>query len=158
MKTIDFYNFVYNFHIPIIFGIFICSMILYGVNQLFMIIGLIITIILCILCGFYLYCPSKCEIQKYFRKHKKYILNDEERKLWYSIITKARSGYWEWLSKDDRYDSMGPWMSPHLTKEEQKLIDKIHEYYYPGDYIVDPIGAAQADYTWYSDIKSKVKI
>lgn len=49
-------------------------------------------------------------------------------------------------------------MSPYLTKEEQKLIDKIHEYYYLGDYIICHIGAAQADYVWFSDIKHKVKL
>lgn len=49
-------------------------------------------------------------------------------------------------------------MSPYLTKEEQKLLDKIHEYYYPGDYIICPIGAAQADYVWFSDIKHKVNL
>lgn len=94
----------------------------------------------------------------YFRINKKYILNDEEKKLWDSISNKAQNGYREWDAKEDKYNYMGAWMSPHLTKEEQKLIDKIHEYYYPGDYIVDPIGAAQADYVWYSDIKDKVKL
>jgi len=160
MKNIDFYNFVYSFHIPIIFGIFVCSMVLGGImnNLSFMIIGWVIAIILCIFCGFYLYHPSKKEILMYFRINKKYILNDEEKKLWDSISNKAQNGYREWDAKEDKYNYMGAWMSPHLTKEEQKLIDKIHEYYYPGDYIVDPIGAAQADYVWYSDIKDKVKL
>lgn len=158
MKNIDFYNFVYNFHIPIIFVIFFGSMILCGINQLFMIIGWITTFILCILCAFYLYWPSKNEIQMYFRQNKKYILTDEEKKLWNSITDKAQNGFQEWDAREDKYDCMGQWMSPHLTKKEQKLIDKIHEYYYPGDYIVDPIGAAQADYVWYSDIKDKVEL
>ena len=113
--------------------------------QLFMI-CLTITIMLCIFYVFYLYYHSKGEI------YKKYILNNEEKNLWGSIINKAQSGYHEWNTKEDKYDYLSPWMSPHLTKEEQKLIDKIHEYYYPGDYIIWPIGAAQADYVWYSDI------
>ena len=94
----------------------------------------------------------------YFRKYKKYILNNEDKKLWGSIINKAQSGYQEWNAKEDKYDYLCSWMSPYLTKEERKLLDKIHEYYYPGDYIIWPIGAAQADYVWYSDIKHKVKL
>lgn len=118
---------------------------------IYMMIGWVITIMLCI-------CPSKRDIQMYFRKNKKYILNNEEKKLWDSIINKAQSGYHEWNAKEDKYDYLSPWMSPHLTKEEQNLIDKIHEYYYPGDYIICPTGAAQADYVWFSDIKNKVKL
>ena len=119
--------------------------------QLFMI-GLTITIVLCIFMCFIFIALQKGEI------HKKYILNNEEKKLWGSIINKAQSGYHEWKIKEDKYDYLSPWMSPHLTKEEQNLIDKIHEYYYPGDYIIWPIGAAQADYVWYSDIKNNVKL
>ena len=119
---------------------------------IYMIIGWAIAAMLCI-CNY-----SKRDIQMYFRKNKKYILNNEEKKLWNSIINKAQSGYHEWNAKEDKYDYLSPWMSPHLTKEEQNLIDKIHEYYYPGDYIIYPIGAAQADYVWFSDIKSKVKL
>ena len=119
--------------------------------QLFMI-GLTITIMLCIFYVFYLYCSLNGET------HKKYILNNEEKKLWGSIINKAQSGYQEWNTKEDKYDYLIPGMSSYLTKEEQKLIDKIHEYYYPGDYIICPIGAAQADYVWFSDIKHKVEL
>lgn len=89
-------------------------------------------------------------------KSTKYKLSTEETILWESIQQKAQCGFSEYNSKDDKEDYMGVWMSPHLTKEEQKLIDKIHEYFYPGDYIVDPVGAAQADYMWYEDIKDKV--
>lgn len=113
---------------------------------------------LCIFYVFYLYYNSKDEIQMYFRKYKKYILNNEDKKLWGSIINKAQSGYQEWNTKEDKYDYLCSWMSPYLTKEERKLLDKIHEYYYPGDYIICPIGAAQADYIWFSDIKNKVKL
>ena len=118
---------------------------------IYMMIGWVITVMLCI-------CPSKRDIQMYFRKNKKYILNNEEKTLWDSIINKAQCGYHEWNAKEDKYDYLSPWMSPHLTKEEQNLIDKIHEYYYPGDYIICPTGAAQADYVWFLDIKNKVKL
>ena len=113
---------------------------------------------LCIFMCFIFISIQKGEIQMYFRKNKKYILNNEEKKLWDSIINKAQCGYHEWNTKEDKYDYLSPWMSPHLTKEEQNLIDKIHEYYYPGDYIIFPTGAAQADYVWFLDIKNKVKL
>ena len=80
----------------------------------------VIIVMLCI-------CHSKRDIQMYFRKHKKYILNNEEKKLWDSIINKAQSGYHEWNAKEDKYDYLSPWMSPHLTKEEQNIIDKISQ-------------------------------
>ena len=67
-------------------------------------IGLTITIMLCIFYVFYLYYNSKDEIQMYFRKYKKYILNNEDKKLWGSIINKAQSGYQEWNTKEDKYD------------------------------------------------------
>ena len=87
-----------------------------------------------------------------------YTLKGNEIELWTSIVRKAKEGYNEFIEeckKDDKYYGW-PWMSPHLTTDERALIDKIHEYFYPGDYIVDPIGGAQADYAWYDDIKNKV--
>ena len=91
-------------------------------------------------------------------KRSKYKLTGEEAILWVSIANKAANGYYEFCAeceKDDKYYGW-PWMSPCLTTDERALIDKIHEYFYPGDYIVDPIGGAQADYAWYNDIKNKV--
>lgn len=86
-----------------------------------------------------------------------YILSPEEAILWDSIQQKAIQGYNEFCEeceKDENY--MGwPWMSPCLTREEDELVTKIHEYFYPGDYIVDPISASQAAYAWYNDIKNK---
>lgn len=88
-----------------------------------------------------------------------YQLTDKEGILWDSITKKADKGYSEFCEeckKDNHY--MGwPWVSPYLTTEENNLLNKIHEYFYPGDYIVDPISARQADYIWYEDIKYKVK-
>jgi len=88
----------------------------------------------------------------------KYKLSKDETRIWNSIQIKAAKGYDEFCEeciKDKNYWGW-PWVSPGLIKEEQELIRKIHEYFYPGDYIVDPIGCAQADYAWYSDIKNKI--
>ena len=91
-------------------------------------------------------------------KDSKYKLTGAEAILWDSIANKAANGYSEFCvecEKDDKYYGW-PWMSPGLTTDERALIDKIHEYFYPGDYIVDPICGAQADYAWYEDIKNKI--
>ena len=89
-------------------------------------------------------------------KSTKYKLSIEETILWKSIQQKAQNGFVEYNSKDDKENCMGCWVSPKLTKEESELLDKIHEYFYPGDYIVDPVGASQANYIWYEDVKDKV--
>ena len=89
-------------------------------------------------------------------KSSTYKLSIEEAILWKSIQQKAQNGFVEYNSKDDKENYMGCWVSPKLTKEESELLYKIHEYFYPGDYIVDPIGAAQANYMWYEDVKDKV--
>lgn len=86
------------------------------------------------------------------------IRNQEEKAMWDNIVKKAKRGFqefWEECEKDPDYMSW-PWMSPCLTKEESELLNKIHEYFYPGDYIVDPIGCAQADYAWYEDVKDRI--
>lgn len=89
------------------------------------------------------------------------MLSSEEAILWDSITKKASKGYYEFCEqckKDDNYNVSWPWMSPYLTKEEDELITKIHEYFYPYDYIVDPISASQAAYAWYDEIRHKVKM
>ena len=91
-------------------------------------------------------------------KSSKYKLSIKEGILWKSIQQKAQNGFIEYNSKNDKENCMGCWVSPKLTKEESQLLDKIHEYFYPGDYIVDSVGGAQANYIWYEDIKDKVKI
>lgn len=97
-------------------------------------------------------------LNKSVNKSSTYNLSIKETILWKSIQQKAQNGFVEYNSKNDKEDCMGCWMSPHLTKEEHKLLDKIHEYFYPGDYIVDSVGGGQADYMWYKDIKDKVII
>lgn len=86
------------------------------------------------------------------------IRDNEEKTMWNNIVKKAECGYqefWRECEKDPNYMSW-PWMSPGLTKEESELLDKIHEYFYPGDYIVDPICASQANYMWYEDVKNRI--
>ena len=127
-------------------------------NLVFVMITLYMIIVCAIAAIMLCVCHSKHDIQMYFRKHKKYILNNEEKKLWGSIINKAQSGYHEWNAKEDKYDYLSPWMSPHLTKEEQNLIDKIHEYFYGEHwYITMPISASQCYYQMFYDIKDKIK-
>lgn len=87
-----------------------------------------------------------------------YTLKDEEKELWNSIVEKAERGYqefWEECKKDPDYMSW-PWMSPGLTKEESDFIETLHYKIFGLDYIVDPIGCAQADYAWYNDIKNRI--
>lgn len=91
-------------------------------------------------------------------KDQKYKLTSEEAILWDSIQQKAVQGYNEFCEeceKDENY--MGwPWMSPNVTREEDELITKIHEHFYPDDCIVDPISVSQAAYAWYDETKNKV--
>lgn len=71
---------------------------------------------------------------------------------------KAERGYkefWRECEKDINYMDW-PWMSPGLTKEESEFIEKLHYKFFGNDYIVDPIGCAQADYMWYEDIKDRI--
>ena len=100
------------------------------------------------------------DIKSQIRKYKQYTLTDEETQLWESIKQKANNGYSEFCEeckKDSNYMSW-PWMSPKLTVEERALVDKIHAVYFGKDYyLTDPIGASQADWTFYDDIKDKVK-
>lgn len=87
-----------------------------------------------------------------------YTLKGNEIELWESIIKKAECGYqefWEECEKDPNYMSW-PWMSPGLTKEESEFIETLHYKFFGLDYIVDPIGCAQADYMWYEDIKDRI--
>ena len=86
------------------------------------------------------------------------IRNPEEKAMWDNIVKKAECGYkefWEECEKDPNYMSW-PWMSPGLTKEESEFIEKLHYKFFGNDYIVDPIGCAQADYMWYDDIKDRI--
>ena len=87
-----------------------------------------------------------------------YTLKDEEKEVWNSIVEKAERGhqeFWKECEKDPNYMSW-PWMSPGLTKKEQSFLFKLHYKFYGEDYIVDPIGCAQADYAWYNDVKDRI--
>lgn len=86
------------------------------------------------------------------------IRDPEEKIMWDNIVKKAERGYqefWKECEKDRNY--MGwPWMSPGLTKEESEFIEMLHNKFFGLDYIVDPIGCAQADYAWYEDVKNRI--
>lgn len=88
-----------------------------------------------------------------------YTIHDsEEKSMWDNIVKKAERGCQEFLEeceKDPDYMSW-PWMSPHLTKEEREFIENLHYKFFGLDYIVDPIGCAQADYMWYEDVKDRI--
>lgn len=140
---------------PFLFCLFVATMIATAAtgNNTVFVIGSSITIFLCIVVLSIYYFRIN-----YKKRIIDYKLSKEELVLWESIEKKAVAGCIEYNKKDPKEGYMGAWMSPALTPEEIRLIDKIHEYYYPGDYIVDPIGSAQANYVWYEDIKYKVKV
>ena len=88
------------------------------------------------------------------------IRDPEEKAMWDNIVKKAERGFkefWEECERDPDYWSW-PWMSPGLTTEESKFIENLHYKFFGLDYIVDPIGCAQADYKWYEDIKDRIII
>lgn len=90
----------------------------------------------------------------------KYQLTYEESILWKSISLKASDGYKQFCKeceKDDNYWGW-PWVYPYLNEEESNLLNKIYEYYYPHEYIVDPISVTQADYALYTKVKDKIKM
>lgn len=99
-----------------------------------------------------------CNIIHYwFKSNHKYKLNDNEKKLWCSIISKANVGYKEWFEHTHGDDLCGPWIKD-CTEEEEELIEKIHEYFYGEDwYVVMPLSYAQINYVMYYDIKDKLK-
>ena len=87
-----------------------------------------------------------------------YTLKDDEKELWNSIVEKAERGNKEFIEDCiKRKEDMGwPWMSPNLTKEESEFLDNLHYKFFGLDYIVDPIGCAQADYAWYDEVKDRI--
>lgn len=88
------------------------------------------------------------------RKH--YKLTPEERLLWNSLVQKANNGYVEWWSQTQGDDICGPWIKDY-TKEENDLLNKIHEYFYGiGWYVATPISTSQVNYVMYEDVKNKV--
>ena len=94
--------------------------------------------------------------KKLFKEY--YKLSSDEKILWDSIIQKAEDGYNEYKKEyPNCYDNIiGPWIKDY-TKEEYNLIDKIHDYFYPGWYSCSGGGCAQVLFEMYEDIKDKVK-
>ena len=92
---------------------------------------------------------------KYWLSNK-YILSDEERKIWDNIKIKANIGYKEWLNKTHGDDICGPWIKD-IQVEEIELIERIHDKFYGKDwYIAVPISTSQCCYVEYEYIKNKV--
>ena len=153
------YDLVYNFHIPIIFFLFIGSMVTTGItgNVLYFVIGTIIAIVLSLLSMFYLYIDfSIIKIKCWLNSLFKYKLTDEEKPIWDSIVAKEYAGYTEWLEKTKGDDICGPWIKD-ITEEEVKLIDKIHEHFFGKDWwIAVPMSNAQVYAVMLDDIKNKV--
>lgn len=163
MNNIDFYGKLYEYCWPISFLALICILIGAGITQNpnILIIGGIIIILFDIFCMLYIWLYPFEHLKEKFilwiHSFNKYKLSENEIKLWNSIINKADLGYHEWLQKTHGEDMCGPWIKDY-TDEENKLIDKIHTYFYGKHwYIVMPISGSQVNYIKYCDIKNKVK-
>lgn len=153
------YDLVYNLHFPIIFFLFIGSIVITGItgNVLYFVIGTTIAIVLSLLSIYYLYLDfSINKIKLWWASLFKYKLTEEEKPIWDSIVIKEYSGYTEWLEKTKGDDICGPWIKD-ITPEEVALIDKIHEKFYGKNWwIACPISTAQVCSAKYDDIKNKV--
>jgi len=119
---------------------------------------LLVGLFLCICMWFYLIQTRTSITWKSFklslRRH--YKLTPEERLLLDSLVQKANIGYNEWWDQTQGDDICGPWIKDY-TKEENDLLDKIHEYFYgTGWYIATPISTSQVNYVMYEDVKDKV--
>lgn len=151
------YDLVYNFHVPIIFLLFIGSLVTTGItgNVLYFVIGTVTAIILSLFSIFYLYVDFSI-IKRWWNSLFKYKLSEEERKLYNSILIKDAMGYGEWYDKTKGDDICGHWIKD--ITEEVKLIDKIHEHFFGKDWwIAVPISTAQVCAVMLDDIKNKVK-
>lgn len=152
------YNWVYNLLFPLSFFGLIGILLATGItqNQKIFLIGSIILFIIEVIGIFYLWFDLD-DIKFWYKTKLKYKLSLEERILWDSIIQKAKLGYDEWLSITQGNDICGPWIKDY-TKEENDLLDKIHEYFYGNCWYVSmPISCAQVNYIMYDDVKDKVR-
>lgn len=87
---------------------------------------------------------------------RRYKLSNEEKLMWENIKVNADKGYNEWLEQTKGDDLCGPWLKDY-TKDEEKLIEKIHAYFYGEDwYCVMPLSNSQVNYLMYYEIKDKV--
>ena len=154
------YDLVYNFHIPIIFFLFIGSMIITGItgNVLYFVIGTTTAIVLSLLSMYYLYVDfSIIKIKLWWKSLFKYKLTEKEREFYNSILNKDAMGYGEWYAKTKGDDICGHWIK-NITEEEMSLIDKIHEHFFGKDWwIAVPMSNAQVYAVMFDDIKDKVK-
>lgn len=152
-----FYDWLYDWHVPIIFFLFIGSFVLTGITQspIYAITGWSIGIMFSIFSIYYLY-VSISHIKFWWKSLFKYKLTNEERIIWERIVEKEKIGYQEWLEQTKGDDMCGHWIKD-ITPEEVALIDKIHKKYY-GDnwWIAVPISTSQVCAVEYWDIKDKI--
>ena len=154
------YDLVYNFHVPIIFFLFMVSMIITGItdNVLYFVIGTTTAIVLSLLSMYYLYVDfSIIKIKLWWKSLFKYKLTEKERELYNSILIKDAMGYGEWNAETHGDDICGHWIKD-ITEEEMALLDKIHKHFFGKDWwIAVPISNAQVYAVMLDDIKDKVK-
>lgn len=87
--------------------------------------------------------------------NKIYILNNEEKVIWNTIVDKANAGFVEWTEQTKCNDICGPWIKD-ITPEEIQLIDKIHSRFNKDWWVSVPISQAQICYIQFAEIESKV--
>lgn len=159
----DIYNKLFDWCWPIYLLLFFGILFATGIthNENIFIIGsiIIILLVICSMIYFWLF-PFEHLSERFtlwIHSFNKYKLNDEKEKiLWTSLQVKAKNGYKEWYDKTLGDDLCGPWIKDY-TEEEDKLLDKIHKYFYGENwYVVMPISGAQVNFVKYYDIKDKV--
>ena len=153
-----FYEWLFDWHVPIIFVLFIGSLVLTGINQnsLYCVIGWSIAFVFSIFSMCYLY-DSANHIKFWWKSLFKYKLSKEEIPIWESIVNKEYEGYKEWLEQTKGDDLCGHWVKD-ITPEEVALLDKIHQKYYGKDwYVIMPLSTAQVCAVEYDDVKDKIK-
>ena len=87
--------------------------------------------------------------------NKIYILTEDEKIIWYSIVNKANDGFDEWYKQTKGNDICGPWIKD-ITINEIKLIDKIHSKFYKDWWVSIPISQAQVSYIQFTEIENKI--
>ena len=165
MDKYDTYNLILNLSWPITitFLSFLIILTVTGITQNpnVLLIGGIILIILEILQIIYMWLFPFEHLGERFklwvRSFRKYKLTDDEKILWESLKVKAKLGYNEWLARTKGDDLCGPWIKDY-TKEENNLLDKIHEYFYGKNwYVALSISGAQVNYIMFNDIMHKIR-
>lgn len=87
--------------------------------------------------------------------NKIYILNENEKVIWNSIVDKANDSFAEWYKQTKGDDICGPWIKD-INLKEIRLIDKIHSKFNKDWWISMPISQAQVCYIQFVEIKNKI--